>query len=151
MVGTVHSVGHLLNLLITGYFSDKYGRRSVLIFSALGAATFGIIRTFAWDYLSFTILEFIDAFLGAGVYTAGFILALEIVKPEHREISGAFAFCAKSFMRQSPPRHIGHDISRMENNAATEFIIFIHHRNLFLVVAGKFSLAVVKRMISGGG
>lgn len=60
--------------MISGYFSDKYGRKKVFIFSTLVGGILPIIRSFAWSYLAFTIIEFTDALLVAGIYTAGYIL-----------------------------------------------------------------------------
>lgn len=76
LVGTIHNTGHFLNLMISGYFSDKFGRRRVFIFSMIVGGILPIFRSFAWNYISFVSIQFIDAFLVAGVYTAGYILGI---------------------------------------------------------------------------
>lgn len=66
--------------MISGFFSDKFGRRIVFIFSTIAGGVFPIIRSFSWNYISFVIIEFIDALLVAGVYTAGYILGIKFSK-----------------------------------------------------------------------
>lgn len=80
LIGTVHYAAHFLNLMCTGFFSDKYGRKIVFIFSTLFSGTFGIVRSFSTGYVSFIVLEFFDSFLGAGVYTAGFIMGKQNIQ-----------------------------------------------------------------------
>lgn len=70
----MHNTAHFLNLMISGYFSDKFGRKKVFIFSTICGGIFPIIRSFAWNYNSFVIFEFVDTIFVSGVFTAGFIL-----------------------------------------------------------------------------
>uniref|UniRef100_A0A7G3ART9 Putative organic cation transporter protein-like isoform x2 zootermopsis nevadensis n=1 Tax=Lutzomyia longipalpis TaxID=7200 RepID=A0A7G3ART9_LUTLO len=53
------------------------------------AAAFGLIRSFSTNYIMFIIFEFLEPALSAGVYSAGFILGMELVGPERR-VLGAF-------------------------------------------------------------
>lgn len=73
-MGTVHNIGHFLNLMVSGYFSDKFGRKVVFVVSTICGGIFPIIRSFMTNYVAFTVIEFIDTSIVAGIYTAGFIL-----------------------------------------------------------------------------
>lgn len=74
LVGTMHNLAHFIVSITSGYFSDLYGRKTVLIFSVLAGGTFGIARSFAWSYLSFIIMEFCDALFVGGCFVACFVL-----------------------------------------------------------------------------
>uniref|UniRef100_A0A1L8DEQ3 Putative synaptic vesicle transporter sv2 major facilitator superfamily n=1 Tax=Nyssomyia neivai TaxID=330878 RepID=A0A1L8DEQ3_9DIPT len=89
LVGTINNVGQLVCLPMTGYFSDRFGRRTAFILGSIFAATFGLIRSFSTSYIMFIIFEFLEPALSAGVYSAGFILGMELVGPERR-VLGAF-------------------------------------------------------------
>lgn len=73
-VGTIHNIGVFINVLLSGYFSDKFGRKAILVFSVFISGSFGLLKSFAWSYLSFIIIEIIDTILAAGMYTAVFVL-----------------------------------------------------------------------------
>lgn len=45
---------------------------------------FGVIRSFSWNYPSFLVFEFLEPALGSGIFSAGFILGLELVGPSYR-------------------------------------------------------------------
>ncbi|XP_055705285.1 organic cation transporter protein-like [Phlebotomus papatasi] len=89
LVGTINNIGQFVCLPLTGYFSDRFGRRTAFILGNLFAAAFGLIRSFSTNYIMFIIFEFLEPALSAGVYSAGFILGMELVGPERR-VLGAF-------------------------------------------------------------
>ncbi|XP_059622392.1 organic cation transporter protein-like [Phlebotomus argentipes] len=89
LVGTINNVGQFVCLPLTGYFSDRFGRRTAFILGNFFAATMGIIRSFSPNYVMFIVFEFLEPALSAGVYSAGFILGMELVGPERR-VLGAF-------------------------------------------------------------
>ncbi|GAB0089512.1 solute carrier family 22 member 3 [Sergentomyia squamirostris] len=89
LVGTINNVGQFVCLPLTGYFSDRFGRRTAFILGNVFAAFFGLVRSFSTNYIMFIILEFLEPALSAGVYSAGFILGMELVGPERR-VLGAF-------------------------------------------------------------
>lgn len=73
----MHFIGHILNQLISGYFSDQYGRRAILIFSCLISGILGIGQAFSWNYISFTAMEFLNVFLGSALYPAVFLIGIK--------------------------------------------------------------------------
>ncbi|XP_011564028.3 organic cation transporter protein [Plutella xylostella] len=84
LVGTIHNAGFFIAIPLTGLLSDKYGRRTAVIFSAVSNGVFGLIRAFSVNYDMFIVFEFLEPAFGAGVYTACFVLALELVGPKGR-------------------------------------------------------------------
>lgn len=67
-----------------GMLSDYFGRRTILMVGVFGSATFGYIRSFAPNYMTFIAFEFLDAGIGSVTYSSSFILAMEWVNLKHR-------------------------------------------------------------------
>ncbi|XP_072938190.1 organic cation transporter protein-like [Epargyreus clarus] len=84
LVGTVHNAGFFISIPLTGLISDRFGRRMALVFASVANGVFGVIRAFSLNYEMFIVLEFLEPALGGGVYTACFVLALELVGPKGR-------------------------------------------------------------------
>ncbi|XP_034833127.1 organic cation transporter protein-like [Maniola hyperantus] len=84
LVGTVHNAGFFISIPLTGLISDRYGRRLAVVFASVANGVFGVIRAFSLNYEMFIVLEFLEPALGGGVYTACFVLALELVGPKGR-------------------------------------------------------------------
>ncbi|XP_013147031.1 PREDICTED: organic cation transporter protein-like isoform X2 [Papilio polytes] len=88
LVGTIHSAGIFVALPLTAYVSDTFGRRVAFIMTAVCPGMVGLARSFTQDYISYLCLEFLDAVVGAGVYSSGFVLALEMVGINKRVLCG---------------------------------------------------------------
>ncbi|XP_073955325.1 organic cation transporter protein-like isoform X4 [Choristoneura fumiferana] len=88
LVGTIHSAGLFAALPLTGYISDTFGRRTAFVLTAVSASVMGLIRSFSSSYSMYLVFEFLDATLGSGVYSTGFILALEMVGLNQRVLGG---------------------------------------------------------------
>ncbi|CAH2049547.1 unnamed protein product, partial [Iphiclides podalirius] len=84
LVGTVHNAGFFVSIPLTGLLSDKFGRRVALVFACVASGLFGAARALSTSYDMFIVLEFLEPALGGGVYTACFVLALELVGPKGR-------------------------------------------------------------------
>lgn len=53
---------------------SRFGRRTAFVLTAVSAAVMGLIRSFSPNYIMYMVFEFLDATLGSGVYSSGFIL-----------------------------------------------------------------------------
>lgn len=93
LVGTIHSVGLFAALPLTSFVSDTFGRRTAFILTAVSAGVMGLIRSFSVNYVMYLVFEFLDATLGSGVYSTGFILALEMVGLNRRVLGGNLISC----------------------------------------------------------
>ncbi|XP_023935701.2 solute carrier family 22 member 13-like [Bicyclus anynana] len=89
LAGTLNSIGTLLVLPITGFISDRYGRRFALIISVLNLGTIGLIRAFSVNYTMYLILQILQTTLGAGTYSSAYIFVTELVGPKYRVVTSA--------------------------------------------------------------
>lgn len=94
LVGTIQSIGQFIALLYVGYFSDKFGRLPVLIYSILLSGLFGIIKSFSTSYIMYIILELIEPALGSGTFSTAFILCMEIVFAKQRVLGATILYIA---------------------------------------------------------
>lgn len=71
--GTLNNVGNLLSLPITGYLSDRFGRRFSLVLNAFNLGLFGFIRAFSMNYPMYLALHVLQTTLGGGTYSTVYI------------------------------------------------------------------------------
>lgn len=74
LLGTINNVGQFVCLPLTGFISDRYGRKRAFILGILAAGLLGFIRAFSVNYTMFVIFEFLEPAFGSAVYSSGFIL-----------------------------------------------------------------------------
>ncbi|CAG5054654.1 unnamed protein product [Parnassius apollo] len=75
--GSILTIGTLFVLPITGYISDRWGRRVALTYktvTAFNTGWIGFVRSFVNSYEWFLALEFFESALGSGAYSCSFIL-----------------------------------------------------------------------------
>ncbi|KAI8422056.1 hypothetical protein MSG28_009953 [Choristoneura fumiferana] len=89
LAGTLSSVGTLLVLPITGFVSDRYGRRVALIISVFNLALFGLIRAFSVNYPMYLAFQLLQTTLGAGTFSSAYVFAAELVGPKYRVVTSA--------------------------------------------------------------
>lgn len=89
LIGSIRTLGTLMALPITGYISDRWGRRIALTMNAFNTAWLGATRYFAGTYIGFTISEFAEAMFGSAGFSCAYILLMEIVGPKYRVAAGA--------------------------------------------------------------
>ncbi|XP_023935657.2 organic cation transporter protein-like [Bicyclus anynana] len=87
-IGSIRTIGTLLVLPITGYISDRWGRRIALIINAFNTGWLGLVRSFVHSYDWFLITEVIESTIGAGAFSSCYILVTELVGPKYRVIVG---------------------------------------------------------------
>ncbi|KAI8439890.1 hypothetical protein MSG28_001354 [Choristoneura fumiferana] len=83
LVGTVHSFGYMLGLLIVGPLSDRYGRKTLLVITAVLGASCGLTRSFITNYWLYISVEFLEAVIGDPTSPA-YMLSIEMVATEKR-------------------------------------------------------------------
>ncbi|XP_045769743.1 solute carrier family 22 member 7-like [Maniola jurtina] len=86
--GTSYNIGMLLALPITGYVSDRFGRKTALLISIFSLSLFGFIRAFSINYTMYLILQIVQMAFGYGAFTSAFIITTELVGPKYRVITG---------------------------------------------------------------
>ncbi|XP_076254271.1 organic cation transporter protein-like [Rhynchophorus ferrugineus] len=93
MVGTMNSAGQFVGLIISGFISDRYGRKMLLIWGMVLCAICGCLKAFMPTYELFLLMEFLDAAFGSGSYICGFVLGIELVGPKKRVLTGTTISC----------------------------------------------------------
>ncbi|KAJ8921358.1 hypothetical protein NQ315_002973 [Exocentrus adspersus] len=93
IIGTINVVGELVCLGYSGFISDKYGRREMMVVSVLLSTLTGILRSFSLNYLMYAFMEFLDSAVGGGMYGAAFILAIEMVGSKERNAGNTIISC----------------------------------------------------------
>ncbi|XP_034829490.1 organic cation transporter protein-like [Maniola hyperantus] len=88
LAGTLFNVGMFLTLPITGYVSDRFGRKAALVVSVVNLGLFGLLRAFSVSYTMYLSLQIVQATLGTGLYSSAYIMATELVGPKYRVITG---------------------------------------------------------------
>ncbi|XP_059052961.1 organic cation transporter protein-like [Achroia grisella] len=88
-IGSISSMGKLLGIPATGYISDQWGRRIALVIGIFSVGVVGLARSFATSYEWFVALEVLEAIVGSGVFSACYVLVMELVGPKYRVVTGA--------------------------------------------------------------
>ncbi|XP_013196045.2 organic cation transporter protein [Amyelois transitella] len=90
LVGSVRNTALPLALLLTGYVSDLWGRRTAFCIFSGCAGALGIVKALSINYNMYISMEFFEAMLGYGFNSAGYVMVVELARPQVR---AAFA-CA---------------------------------------------------------
>lgn len=88
LVGTTNTIGMFLGLLVTGFISDNYGRKRLLLIGISACGVVGMIKTLSPTFQWFLFFELIEAIFSAGTCGCVFILGVELVVPEKRALIG---------------------------------------------------------------
>ncbi|KAJ1531717.1 hypothetical protein ONE63_000383 [Megalurothrips usitatus] len=90
LVGTINNVGRFFGMPVAGLVSDRYGRRTVLLAGLALAGAMGLLRSLATNYVFFVVFEFLDPLCYAGLFSAAFILGMELLPAKRRVLWSAF-------------------------------------------------------------
>lgn len=87
--GTLIYSGALLSKPLTGYISDKWGRKIALLGGLMMTCFTGILRSLSYNYTMFQICNIAEGIVGGGIYTSAFVMGLEIMGPKKRVLGGS--------------------------------------------------------------
>lgn len=76
LVGSVRTFGTLVAIPISGYMSDRWGRKLVLSIVVLNGAWLGILRYWANTYVGYVIATFVESTLGSGGFACVYVLGM---------------------------------------------------------------------------
>ncbi|XP_047030714.1 solute carrier family 22 member 1-like [Helicoverpa zea] len=79
LIGTVHSFGNMLGLLIQGQISDRFGRKTAAVVAGSAGAVLGLSKSFARSFWLYVALEGLEAAIGDAL-SPMFMLSIEIVE-----------------------------------------------------------------------
>ncbi|XP_049865277.1 solute carrier family 22 member 3-like [Pectinophora gossypiella] len=83
LVGTVHSFGYMIGLLLVGPLSDRLGRKMVIVMTGVLGGVLGVARSFTSYYWVYILLEFLEAAVGDSC-SPMFMLTIEMVPSDKR-------------------------------------------------------------------
>ncbi|XP_045498946.1 organic cation transporter protein-like isoform X2 [Colias croceus] len=84
LIGTVHNLGLVFSFILSGFISDRYGRKVIIVATPLVVGVAGLLKSFAADYWTLLALEFLETALGYG--NASMVLSLEAVSHSQRVV-----------------------------------------------------------------
>lgn len=67
-------MGTLLVLPFTGFISDRFGRKIMLVISIFNMAFFGLLKAFSVNYTMYLSLQLLQTTLGGGLFSTSYIL-----------------------------------------------------------------------------
>ncbi|VVC97942.1 solute carrier family 22 member 21-like [Leptidea sinapis] len=79
LVGTVHSFGCMVGLLLQGQISDRFGRKTAAVFAGTMGAILGITKSFSASFWMYVTLEGLEAAIGDALSPI-FMLSIEFVE-----------------------------------------------------------------------
>lgn len=85
----IFMAGVVLGSLVLGPLCDKFGRRTIFVWSSLFQLLSGLVVAFATDYYWFVGLRFILGMFAISPYKAGYVLTIETVGPSKRALCSA--------------------------------------------------------------
>ncbi|XP_072933033.1 organic cation transporter protein-like [Epargyreus clarus] len=94
LIGSVRTFGTLVAMPITGYMSDRWGRKTVLSIVVFNGAWLGIVRYWANTYIGYVISTFIESTLGSGGFACVYVMLMEVMGPKYRLPTGAILNCS---------------------------------------------------------
>lgn len=85
---TAYMFGVVIGSVVIGRLCDKFGRKTMFIWSGILQLILGTAVAFTTEYYTFVAIRFVYGVFGFGPYIAGFVLTTEIVGPSKRTICG---------------------------------------------------------------
>ena len=85
---TIYFVGVMVGSLVFGTLSDKFGRRTVFLFTVFAPFVLGLILFFIKNYVAFVVLRFFLGFILQGLQMVTFTSLIEIFATKYRTFTG---------------------------------------------------------------
>ncbi|XP_028161592.1 solute carrier family 22 member 3-like [Ostrinia furnacalis] len=95
MIGTVHNLGLVFSFLLSGFISDRYGRKVIIVCTPLVVGAAGLVKSFSVNYWMLLVFEFLETALGYG--NASLVLSLESVSQKRRVVFSCISDILASF------------------------------------------------------
>ncbi|CAH1636432.1 unnamed protein product [Spodoptera littoralis] len=86
---TIFQLGTLLGSVFFGMASDRFGRKCPLLVAVVMQIACGVGAAFVPDYWSFTFLRFVIGMSVGGTMVTGFVIVMEFVGTQYRDLISA--------------------------------------------------------------
>ncbi|GLH00624.1 Organic cation transporter protein [Gryllus bimaculatus] len=97
VAGMLVYTGVLLSKPFAGYVSDRFGRKTMLLAGLALAGSAGALRGLSQSFLMFQICNILEGIFGGGIYSAAFVMGLELMGPKKRVLGGAIMSSYNAF------------------------------------------------------
>lgn len=84
LIATTHNLGLIFSFVVSGFISDRYGRKIIIVGTPLVVGVCGLLKSFSVNIWMLLVLEFIETCFGYG--NASLVLTLEIVSQNSRVV-----------------------------------------------------------------
>ncbi|XP_070506359.1 organic cation transporter protein-like [Chironomus tepperi] len=88
LVGSSHFFGIMMGSAVFGILADSFGRKKIFIVAIIFMSLTGVAQGLSNSYMMFIIFAFLNAVGTSGVYPLAFVLGVEMVGKNKREMSG---------------------------------------------------------------
>lgn len=86
---SIFMTGVVIGSLVLGPLCDKFGRKTVFLWAALGQLICSVAVAFTTNYYSFVVVRFLYGISAVSPFKAGYVLTIELVGPSKRAVCGA--------------------------------------------------------------
>ena len=87
LIGTSNFAGVMFGSAVFGFIADSYGRRASFISANVFMSLTGIVQAFSTSYKVLFIFTLLNAAGTAGIYYSAFVLIIELLDKQKREMS----------------------------------------------------------------
>jgi OCT family organic cation transporter-like MFS transporter 4/5 len=88
LVGSIHFAGIMIGSGVFGFLADYYGRKRIFIIAIVFMSLTGVGQAVSTTYIMFLAFALLNAIGTSGVYPLAFVLGVEMVGKNKREMSG---------------------------------------------------------------
>nr|XP_020457695.1 solute carrier family 22 member 7-like [Monopterus albus] len=87
-MATIFFMGVMLGAAVSGYLSDRFGRKRALLVSYVTTTLFGFASAFSYNLTMFVVMRFFTGLGISGIMIISFALCIEWVDIKHRTVVG---------------------------------------------------------------
>lgn len=84
LIQGVRSIGYVLSTLFMGTFSDRVGRKPILLFGIIGTAVLSVVLNYVIGFYAISVIIFLIGLTTGAVWIMSPVMVAEVVEPVHR-------------------------------------------------------------------